>query len=88
MMYNIIGDYRPILIIEDTAEEGTLAGAVILLKEAARKAKLSAIQENELIKVMCGWAGQETYQQDPALPQGYEGRTVIPYPYSPILLDN
>ena len=84
----MMGDTKPILIVEDAVEEGTLAEAVILLKEAARKAMLSAIQESELIKVMSGWAGQETYQQDPALPQGYEGRTVIPYPYSPILLDN
>ncbi len=76
------------LIVEDAVEEGTLAEAVILLKEAARKAMLSAIQESELIQKVCGWAGQGTYQQDPALPQGYEGRTVIPYPYTPGQLDN
>ena len=76
------------LIVEDAVEEGTLAEAVTLLKEAARKAMLSAIQESELIQRVCGWAGQGTYQQDPALPQGYEGRTVIPYPYTPALPDN
>ena len=88
MMYTMMGDPRPILIVEDTIEEGTLAEAVVLLKEAARKAMLSAIQESELIQKVCGWAGQGTYQQDPALPQGYEGRTVIPYPYTPALPDN
>lgn len=88
MMYTMMGDTKPILIVEDAVEEGTLAEAVILLKEAARKAMLSAIQESELIQKVCGWAGQGTYQQDPALPQGYEGRTVIPYPYTPALPDN
>lgn len=88
MMYTMMGDTKPILIVEDAVEEGTLAEAVTLLKEAARKAMLSAIQESELIQRVCGWAGQGTYQQDPALPQGYEGRTVIPYPYTPALLDN
>ena len=58
------------------------------LKEAARKAMLSAIQESELIQKVCGWAGQGSPQQDPSLPQGYQGRTVIPYPYSPALMDN
>jgi hypothetical protein len=87
-MYTMMGDTKPILIVEDAVEEGTLAEAVILLKEAARKAMLSAIQESELIQKVCGWVGQETYQQDPALPQGYEGRTVISYPYSPGQLDN
>ena len=84
----MMGDTKPILIVEDAVEEGTLAEAVILLKEAARKAMLSAIQEGELIQKVCGWAGQGTYQQDPTLPQGYEGRTVIPYPYTPALPDN
>jgi hypothetical protein len=88
MMYNIIENIKPILIIEDTVEEGTLAEAVVLLKEAARKAMLSAIQESELIQKVCGWVGQGTYQQDPALPQGYEGRTVTSYPYTPALLDS
>ena len=88
MMYTMMGDTKPILIVEDAVEEGTLAEAVTLLKEAARKAMLSAIQESELIQRVCGWAGQGTYQQDPALPQGYEGRTVIPYPYTPALPDN
>lgn len=49
---------------------------------------LSAIQESELIQKVCGWAGQGSHQQDPALPQGYQGRTVISYPYTPALLDN
>ena len=88
MMYTMMGDTKPILIVEDAVEEGTLAEAVTLLKEAARKAMLSAIQESELIQKVRGWAGQGTYQQDPALPQGYEGRTVIPYPYTPGQLDN
>lgn len=88
MMYTMMGDTKPILIVEDAVEEGALAEAVVLLKEAARKAMLSAIQESELIQKVCGWAGQGTYQQDPALPQGYEGRTVIPYPYTPALPDN
>jgi hypothetical protein len=88
MMYNIIENTKPILIIEEAVEEGTLAEAVILLKEAARKAMLSAIQESELIQKVCGWADQGTYQQDPALPQGYEGRTVVSYPYTPALLDS
>jgi hypothetical protein len=88
MMYTIIGDTRPMLIVEDAVEEGTLAEAVVLLKKAARKAMLSAIQESELIYYVCGWAGQGTYQQDPALPQGYEGRTVVSYPYTPALLDS
>ena len=88
MMYTMMGDTKPILIVEDAVEEGTLAEAVVLLKEAARKAMLSAIQESELIRMVCGWAGQGTYQQDPALPQGYEGRTVVPYPYTPALPDN
>ena len=88
MMYTMMGDTKPILIVEDAVEEGTLAEAVTLLKEAGRKAMLSAIQESELIKMVCGWAGQGTYQQDPALPQGYEGRTVVPYPYTPALPDN
>ena len=68
MMYTMMGDTKPILIVEDAVEEGTLAEAVTLLKEAGRKAMLSAIQESELIKMVCGWAGQGTYQQDPALP--------------------
>lgn len=88
MMYTMMGDTSPILIVEDAVEEGTLAEAVVLLKEVARKAMLSAIQESELIQYVCGWAGQGTYQQDPALPQGYEGRTVVPYPYTPALPDN
>lgn len=88
MMYTMMGDTKPILIVEDVIEEDTLAEAVVLLKEAARKAMLSAIQESELIKKVCGWAGQGSHQQDPALPQGYQGRTVIPYPYTPALLDN
>jgi hypothetical protein len=45
----MMGDTRPMLIVEDAVEEGTLAEAVVLLKKAARKAMLSAIQENELI---------------------------------------
>jgi hypothetical protein len=88
MMHTMMGDTKPMLIVEDAVEENTLAEAVVLLKEAARKAMLSAIQESELIKMACGWAGQETYQQDPALPQGYEGRTVVSYPYTPTLLDS
>lgn len=84
----MMGDTKPILIVEDAVEEGTLAEAVVLLKEVARKAMLSAIQESELIQKVCGWAGQGSYQQDPALPQGYQGRTVIPYPYTPGQLDN
>lgn len=88
MMYTLVEDTKPILIVEDVIEEDTLAEAVVLLKEVARKAMLSAIQESELIKMVCGWAGQGSYQQDPALPQGYEGRTVIPYPYTPALPDN
>lgn len=88
MMYTLVEDTKPMLIIEDVVEEDTLAEAVVLLKEAARKAMLSAIQESELIQKVCGWAGQGSHQQDPALPQGYQGRTVIPYPYTPALLDN
>lgn len=88
MMYTLAEDTKPILIVEDVIEEDTLAEAVVLLKEATRKAMLSAIQENELIQKVCGWAGQGSYQQDPALPQGYQGRTVISYPYTPALLDN
>ena len=88
MMYTLAEDTKPILIVEDVIEEDTLAEAVVLLKEAARKAMLSAIQESELIQKVCGWAGQGSYQQDPALPQGYQGRTVISYPYTPALLDN
>ena len=88
MMYTLAEDTKPILIVEDVIEEDTLAEAVVLLKEAARKAMLSAIQESELIQKVCGWAGQGTYQQDPALPQGYQGRTVISYPYTPALPDN
>ena len=88
MMYTLVEDTKPILIVEDVIEEDTLAEAVVLLKEVARKAMLSAIQESELIQKVCGWAGQGSYQQDPALPQGYQGRTVIPYPYTPALPDN
>lgn len=88
MMYTMMGDTKPILIVEDAVEEGALAEAIVLLKKVARKAMLSAIQESELIQMVCGWAGQGTYQLDPALPQGYEGRTVIPYPYTPALLDS
>ena len=88
MMYTLAEDTKPILIVEDVIEEDTLAEAVVLLKEAARKAMLTAIQESELIQKVSGWAGQGSYQQDPALPQGYQGRTVIPYPYTPALLDN
>lgn len=86
----MMGDSKPMLIIEDTSNENEngLAEAVILLKEAAYKAMLSAVQESELIQKVCGWAGQGTYKQDPALPLGYEGRTVIPYPYTPALLDS
>jgi hypothetical protein len=84
----MMGDTRPILIVEDAVEESTLAEAIVLLKKVARKAMLSAIQESELIQKVCGWAGQGTYQQDPALPQGYEGRTVVSYPYTPGQLDN
>ena len=88
MMYTLAEDTKPILIVEDVIEEDTLAEAVVLLKEAARKAMLSAIQESELIRKVCGWAGQGSHQQDPALPQGYQGRTVISYPYTPALPDN
>ena len=88
MMYTLAEDTKPILIVEDVIEEDTLAEAVVLLKEAARKAMLSAIQESELIQKVCGWAGQGSHQQDPALPQGYQGRTVISYPYTPALPDN
>lgn len=88
MMYTLVEDTKPLLIVEDVVEEDTLAEAVTLLKQAARKAMLSAIQESELIQKVCGWAGQGSHQQDPALPQGYQGRTVISYPYTPVLLDN
>lgn len=49
MMYTLVEDTKPMLIIEDIVEEDTLAEAIVLLKEAARKAMLSAIQESELI---------------------------------------
>ena len=88
MMYSLVEETKPMLIVEDVVEEDTLAEAVVLLKEAARKAMLSAIQESELIQKVCGWAGQGSPQQDPSLPQGYQGRTVIPYPYTPALMDN
>lgn len=88
MMYSLVEETKPMLIIEDVVEEDTLAEAIVLLKEAARKAMLSAIQESELIQKVCGWAGQGSPQQDPSLSQGYQGRTVIPYPYTPALMDN
>ena len=88
MMYKSIESIKPLLMVEDVMEDDTLAEAVVLLKEVARKVNLSAVQESELIKMVCGWAGQGSHQQDPALPQGYQGRTVISYPYTPTLLDS
>ena len=84
MMYKSLEDTKPLLMVEDD----TLTEAVVLLKEVARKINLSAIQESELIEMVCGWAGQGSHQQDPTLPQGYQGRTVIGYPYTPTLLDS
>ncbi len=83
MMYDSSMTSRPILIIEETIEEDTLADVVALLKQAAYKAMLSDDQEIEVIEKVCGWAGQGFCHQDPTLPQGYEGRTVIAYPYTP-----
>ena len=88
MMYKSIESIKPLLMVEDVVEDDTLTEAVVLLKEVARKINLSAIQESELIEMVCGWAGQGSHQQDPTLPQGYQGRTVVGYPYTPTLLDN
>lgn len=83
MMWRSDMSNRPLLIVEEVVEEDTLTDAVALLKQAARKAMLSDDQETEIIEKVCGWAGQGSYQQDPSLPQGYEGRTVVAYPYTP-----
>ena len=88
MMYKSLEDTKPLLMVEDVVEDDTLAEAVVLLKEVAHKVNLSAIQESELIEMVCGWAGQGSHQQDPTLPQGYQGRTVVGYPYTPTLLDS
>ena len=88
MMYKSIENIKPLLMVEDAVEDDTLTEAVVLLKEVARKINLSAVQESELIEMVCGWAGQGSHQQDPSLPQGYQGRTVVGYPYTPSLLDS
>lgn len=88
MMHKSLEDTKPLLMVEDVVEDDTLAEAVVLLKEVARKVNLSAVQESELIDKVCGWAGQGSHQQDPTLPQSYQGRTVVSYPYTPTLLDS
>ncbi len=84
--YNTIHHYTttndPILLVEEVVDDSTLEGAVQHIKEAARLACLTAIQQSTLIDKLTLWVAERQPSLMEYVPTGQVKRGVLPYPYA------
>lgn len=89
--HHVVDNYRAIirdpdteymLLVEEVVDNTTLEGAILHLKEAAKAACLTAIQESTLIDKVTQWVAERQPTLMRHLSTGQVRRNVIPYPYA------
>lgn len=75
-------DTEYILLVEEVVDNTTLEGAILHLKEAAKAACLTAIQESTLIDKVTQWVAERQPTLMRHLSTGQVRRNVVPYPYA------
>lgn len=75
-------DTEYILLAEEVVDDTTLEGAILHLKEAAKAACLTAIQESTLIDKVTLWVAERQPTLMRHLSTGQVRRNVVPYPYA------